>query len=90
MISEIVCGGSTITPTNYRHVEAAIERGLNYLDTAASYGKGQSELGYSRVIAGSSKRERIFLASKVSPWDINRNRVPPELYESLPVAGQKI
>ena len=83
MISEVVCGGSTITPTNHSHVETAIERGLNYLDTAASYGKGQSELGYSRVIAGSSKREKVFLASKVSPWDINRNRALRELYEGL-------
>jgi aryl-alcohol dehydrogenase-like predicted oxidoreductase len=85
MISEIVQGGSTISPTNYRHVEVAIERGLNYLDTAAAYGNpdGQSELGFSRVIEGSSKREKIFLASKVSQWDVNRNRLFRDLYESL-------
>ena len=27
MVSEIVCGGNTIAPDNYRHVEEAIERG---------------------------------------------------------------
>ena len=34
MISEVICGGNTIAPDNFRHVEEAIERGLNYLDTA--------------------------------------------------------
>ena len=42
MISEIVCGGNPITPTNVRHVEVAIEMGLNYLDTAPAYGDGES------------------------------------------------
>ena len=74
MISEVVLGGNMISPANFRHVEAAIDRGLNYLDTAPQYGKGQSELGYAKVIAGSSKREKVFLTSKASFWDINRNK----------------
>ena len=41
-------GGNTIAPDNYRHVEEAIDRGLNYLDTAPAYGRGRSELGYAR------------------------------------------
>ncbi len=47
MISEIVCGGDPIAPDNNRHVEAAIDFGLNYLDTAPTYGDGKSEEGYS-------------------------------------------
>ena len=30
MISEIVCGGDPISPTNNTHVELAVELGLNY------------------------------------------------------------
>src|SRR5881397_1199587 len=39
MLSEFVCGGNTITPTNNDHVRLAIDMGLNYLDTAPAYGR---------------------------------------------------
>ena len=67
MISEIVCGGDPISPTNNRHVELAIEMGLNYLDTAPEYGEGQSERGYGAIIQG-SKRDRVFINTKVSAF----------------------
>ena len=87
MVSEIVCGGNTIAPDNFRHVEEAIERGLNYLDTAPAYGRGRSELGYAKVIAG-SKRERVFLNTKVSVWSSNRNAIFKAMYDSLPGSEQ--
>lgn len=87
MVSEIVCGGNTIAPDNFRHVEEAIERGLNYLDTAPAYGRGRSELGYAKVIAG-SKRERVFLNTKVSVWRSNRNAIFKAIYDSLPGSEQ--
>ncbi|MBI3696213.1 MAG: aldo/keto reductase [Acidobacteria bacterium] len=82
MISEVICGGNTIAPTNNQHVELAIDMGLNYLDTAPAYGRGLSEQGYKPVIAG-SKRDRVFLATKVSLWDDNRNRLYEQVFESL-------
>ncbi|MDE0624626.1 MAG: aldo/keto reductase [Bryobacterales bacterium] len=87
MVSEIVCGGNTIAPDNFRHVEEAIERGLNYLDTAPAYGRGLSESGYAKVIAG-SKRERVFLNTKVSVWSSNRNAIFKAIYDSLPGSEQ--
>ncbi|MYB54489.1 MAG: aldo/keto reductase, partial [Acidobacteriia bacterium] len=87
MVSEIVCGGNTIAPDNFRHVEEAIERGLNYLDTAPAYGRGRSELGYAKVIAG-SKRERVFVNTKVSVWSSNRNAIFKAIYDSLPGSEQ--
>jgi len=88
MISEVICGGNTISPANNEHVELAIDLGLNYLDTAPAYGRGQSERGYSAVIAG-SKRDRVFVATKVSPWDLNRNRLFKEIFDSLDATEQK-
>ncbi len=82
MVSEVICGGNTIAPDSYRHVEEAIERGLNYLDTAPAYGRGQSELGYAKVIAG-SKREKVFLTTKVSVWTSNRNSLHRAIFDSL-------
>ena len=88
MVSEIVCGGNTIAPDNYRHVEEAIERGLNYLDTAPAYGGGQSELGYAQVLAG-AKRHRVFVNTKVSVWRSNRNALFQAIYDDLSDAERR-
>ena len=88
MVSEIVCGGNTIAPDNFRHVEEAIERGLNYLDTAPAYGQGRSELGYAKVIAG-AKRERVFVNTKVSVWRTNRAALFRAIYDSLADSERK-
>ncbi len=88
MVSEIVCGGNTVSPDNFRHVEEAIEQGLNYLDTAPAYGQGRSELGYAKVIAG-AKRERVFVNTKVSVWRTNRSALFRKIYESLADSERK-
>ena len=88
MISEFVCGGNTIAPDNNQHVELAVDMGLNYLDTAAAYGRGKSEQGYRPVIAG-SRRDRVFVATKVSLWDDNRNRLFRKIFDSLEASEQK-
>lgn len=41
---------------------AAIDEGITYLDTAASYNNGQSETNYGRVMA--TRRKEVFLATK--------------------------
>lgn len=41
---------------------AALEAGINYFDTAASYNNGQSETNYGRVVA--KRRNEIFLSTK--------------------------
>ena len=82
MISEIVCGGNPISPTNHRPAELAIDMGLNYLDTAPAYGNGESEKGYASVIEG-SKRDRVFLNTKVSPLIPRRNDAYEKLFASL-------
>ena len=86
-ISEVVMGGNTISPTNHEHVLAAIDRGLNYLDTAPAYGGGASENGYAQVLKARS-RDKFFLTSKVSMWDINRNGLYRNIFDSLPGAEQ--
>jgi aryl-alcohol dehydrogenase-like predicted oxidoreductase len=82
MISEIVCGGDPIAPDNNRHVEAAIDFGLNYLDTAPAYGDGKSEEGYSAVIQG-SKRERVFINTKISPFAGTRFTAYQKIFDGL-------
>jgi aryl-alcohol dehydrogenase-like predicted oxidoreductase len=88
MVSEIVMGGNLIAPDNHEHVLAALDLGLNYLDTAPAYGRGQSELGYARVIKR-RPRDSFFLTTKVSAWDGNRTRLYREIFDSLPESEQK-
>ncbi len=87
MISEMVMGGNRIAPDNHEHVLLAMDMGLNYLDTAAAYGGGNSERGYAHVIRA-RKRDTFFLNSKVSLWDINRNRLYQEIFAGLPESEQ--
>ncbi len=88
MISEIICGGNTISPTNYKHVVEAFEMGLNYFDTAPAYGRGQSELGYAKALEEVG-RENVFLTTKASPWSGDRNAALKKIYDALPEAEQK-
>jgi aryl-alcohol dehydrogenase-like predicted oxidoreductase len=87
-ISEIVMGGNLISPTNHEHVYWALDRGLNYLDTAPAYGNTASERGYAHVLK-SRKRDSFFLNTKVSLWDINRSALYQQIFQSLPESEQK-
>lgn len=89
LISEIVMGGNTISAENHDHVLMAVDRGLNYLDTAPAYGKeNASEKGYALVIKARG-REKFFLNTKVSAFDLNRNRVYADIFTSLDETEQK-
>jgi aryl-alcohol dehydrogenase-like predicted oxidoreductase len=88
MVSEIVFGGDPVAPDNHRHVELAVERGLNYLDTAPAYGQGKSEAGYAEVLKKVG-RDRVFLTTKVSPLGGARNRAYQEIFAGLTRAEQE-
>jgi aryl-alcohol dehydrogenase-like predicted oxidoreductase len=82
MVSEIVCGGDPVAPDNRRQVELAIERGLNYLDTAPAYGQGRSEEGYAHVLRAVG-RDKVFLTTKVSTLGGARNRAYRAVFAGL-------
>jgi aryl-alcohol dehydrogenase-like predicted oxidoreductase len=90
MISEVVCGGDPITLRNYKHLERALERGLNYLDMAPAYNGGDTERAYGKLLAGSpSRREKVFLTTKVSDFNRVRTRLYKEVFEGLPESQQE-
>ena len=62
-------------------IRLAIERGLNLLDTAASYGAGHSERIVGRAIRGS--REKVILASKIMVGFQDEDEVRMSLEDSL-------
>ena len=88
MVSEFLCGGDPIRPDNYKHLELALDMGLNYLDMAPAYGRGECERAYGKLIAASSRRERVFMNTKISSFNDVRNRLYKEIFDSLPSAKQ--
>ena len=61
-----------------RHViEAALNRGVNWFDTAATYGAGQSERNLGRVLTELRAASRVYVATKVRlmPADLADIRV---------------
>ena len=67
-----------------RIVSAAIERGVNFVDTAAMYCRGGTEEIVGRVLKG--RREKVFLATKVVDG-IDHDEVTAGLDESLARLG---
>src|SRR5918911_4979318 len=65
----LAAGWDPWTPAGRRDaiatIQRAIERGINYVDTAPSYGQGNSEEIYGQALAG--RREAVVLATKC-PW----------------------
>lgn len=90
MVSEFLSGGDPIRLDNWEHMELALDMGLNYLDMAPAYGRGDCEKAYAKLLGGSSaKREKVFLATKVSGFGSLRNSMYDEIFQGLPAAKQE-
>ncbi len=61
-ISDISFGASRLRPGEENLVHHAIERGVNYFDTAESYTGGDSETVIGNALKG--KRDKVYLATK--------------------------
>ena len=88
MVSEIIMGGSPPPKEDTRHFDVALELGLNYLDCAVAYGRGEGEKATAPFLNTSSKRERVFLNTKVSYFDETRKETGQAIYDAL-TATQK-
>ncbi|NND34590.1 MAG: hypothetical protein HKN76_18535 [Saprospiraceae bacterium] len=89
MVSEVVNGGDPVRSDNFRQVEIALERGVNYLDMAPAYGNGDCETAYSKVIDSPSKREKVFMTTKVSGYQGVRDGKYQDIFKGLPAEKQK-
>src|SRR5262245_32483609 len=57
--------GGTDDEASIRTIHAAVDRGINLIDTAPAYGFGHSEEVVGRAIAERGLRDRVILATKV-------------------------
>ena len=63
-ISDISFGADRLSTGQEDLVQHAYDRGINYFDTAETYGDSESALGH----ALRGKRHRVFIASKTLAW----------------------
>ncbi len=68
-------------------VERARSLGITLIDTAESYGHGESERVLGRILAAPDARESVVLASKVTPSWPTRDRVKAAAHASLARLG---
>jgi predicted aldo/keto reductase-like oxidoreductase len=70
-------------PKATKMVRYAIDRGVNYLDTAYVYHNGESEPFLGRALSG-GYREKVYLATKLPVWEVHsRNDMDRILDEQL-------
>lgn len=89
MVSEVVNGGDPVNSDNLRPTELALEMGMNYLDTAPAYGRGESEKGYGKLLKSSSTRDKVFINTKISRFLWTRNQMYREVFDGLPSGKQE-
>src|SRR5919112_3279480 len=58
-------GWGAVEDESRRIIDAALDAGINFLDTANVYARGTSEEITGRALAQDGKRDRVFLATKV-------------------------
>ncbi len=83
--------GGTDEAESVSTVHAALERGINVIDTAPVYGFGRSEEIVGKAIAGGGLRSRVAIATKVGlEWrdgnvfrNASRDRIMREIEDSL-------
>jgi aryl-alcohol dehydrogenase-like predicted oxidoreductase len=83
--------GGTDEGKSVQTISAAVERGVNLIDTAPAYGFGRSEEIVGRAIAEGRLRSRVFIATKVGlEWtngkvfrNASRDRILCEATDSL-------
>jgi len=89
MVSEFVSGGDPIRLDNYKHLNLALEKGLNYLDMAPAYGRGECEETYGKFLKESGARDKVFLNTKISGFNSLRVRLYRDIFKGLPSGKQE-
>jgi len=79
--------GGTDERESIRTIHAALDKGINLIDTAPVYGFGVSEEIVGKAIAERGQREKVFIATKVGlEWhdgSITRNSSPARIREEI-------
>jgi aryl-alcohol dehydrogenase-like predicted oxidoreductase len=79
--------GGSDTRNAFRTIQAAIDKGINLIDTAPAYGFGHAEEIVGRALAPNRRRNRMFIATKCGlEWrgdKLRRNASPSRIREEI-------
>ncbi len=75
-------GGRIDAQRATRQIRSAIDRGVNYFDTAYYYDGGQNEAILGSAIAG-PWRDKIYIADKIPPYMVFSNRDIGRLFDTM-------
>jgi len=82
--------GGTDDDQSVRTIHAALDRGINFIDTAPAYGWGHSEAVIGRALAEWGKRDRVVIATKlglsVQGADVYRDSSRKRIFEEVEVS----
>jgi Predicted oxidoreductases of the aldo/keto reductase family len=67
-------------PTVNKMVDAFMEAGFTYFDTAFGYLNGQSEGIAKKAVVDRYPREKFLLATKLPPWELNTKEDMPRVF----------
>ncbi len=85
MVSEIVMGTTPWKSEDLLPVmDAAREKGINYIDTAPAYAKGEAERLVGRYLKNTGSRDQIFLSNKISFYDEFVHNLIRDVLKGLP------
>src|SRR5512145_1987214 len=75
-------GGRIDAERAKRQIVSAIDRGVNYFDTAYYYDAGQNEAILGSAVAG-PLRDKIYIADKIPPYMVFSNRDIGRLFDTM-------
>lgn len=87
MVSEVVMGA--FAEGRLDVAREAVERGLNYFDTAERYGNGKCEEAIGLLLKEAGMRDRIYITTKISSYKQTLDRWANEVLEGLPSEKQE-
>ena len=68
-VSVVAYGGGGLQPEAVRLLQVAVDKGVNFIDVAHSYGGGKAEEAVGAFLAGYEHREKLFINTKLSGLD---------------------
>lgn len=84
MVSEIVLGTFPFNDSkSIPVIDAAVERGVNYLDVAAAYSNGEVEKVVGQFLKKPGNRDKVFVSTKLSSFYNYLDHVVDEIVKGL-------
>ncbi|MFT3927627.1 MAG: aldo/keto reductase [Myxococcales bacterium] len=86
--------GGTDDDESVRTIHAALDQGINLIDTAPAYGFGHSEEVVGRAIAARGQRDRVVIATKVGLEKVDdslfRNSTREQIFEEVELSLRRL